>query len=151
MVMEKKQVQFEMIPCPVCGKPMPKKRLELGYRYCVNCSTEKPKVCLVEGTQEGDGVQAEVIIMTSQEARKILGYKNTGLGLDYLDDEMPLNVQTTEEQEESERAATCRDLSQLEGEFGYEISERTSQDLDTIGGLSDEDLEAEIMLEDNVG
>lgn len=147
--MKKKQIQFEMIPCPVCGKPMPKKRLELGYGYCINCSTEKPKVCLVEGTQEGDGAQAKVVIMSSQEAQKILGYKNTGLGLDHLDDEIPLDVQTFEEQEEFEKTATYERLGQVEGDFGYEISERTGQDLETIGGLSDEDLEAEIILEED--
>jgi len=149
--MSTNQIQFETIPCSVCGKPMPKKRLELGYRYCVNCSTEKPKVCLIEGTQEGDGTQSEVIIMTPQEAKVILGHKNTGLKLDHIEDEAPLNTQTYEEQEESEDALARKDLEQLEDEFEYELSERVSRDLETIGSLSDEDLETEIILEENNG
>ena len=142
--MSKEKVQFEMIPCPICGKPMPKKRLELGYSYCVNCSTEKPKVCLVEGTQEGDSTQDGVIIMTAQEAQAINRYRTGGLKLEHIEDEAPLNMQTFEEREEAAEAVSQKDLAMLEGEFGYEISDRTAKDLETIGIVSDEDLEAEL-------
>lgn len=137
-------MKFEMIPCPVCGKPMPKKRLELGYNYCVNCSTEKPKVCMIEGTQDGDSTQDGVVIMTAQEAQAINRYKAGGLKLEHIEDEAPLNMQTFEEREEAAEAINQRDLVMLEGEFGYEISDRTAKDLETIGIVNDEDLEAEL-------
>ena len=64
----------ETVICPVCGNPFPKKRRDLGYNYCVNCSTEEGKVCLIEGVPEGDGddnISYSVNIMTPKEARKI--------------------------------------------------------------------------------
>ena len=144
--------KFEMVPCPVCGKPMPKKRLELGYKCCVSCSTEKPKVCIVEGTQEGDGTQDGIIIMSAQEARAISSYRTGGLKLEHIEDEVPLNMQTFEEREVAEEVLKRTDAAALEGEFGYEISDRTAKDLEAIGIVSDEDLEADLpVLEDEEG
>lgn len=125
--------KFEMIPCPVCGKPMPKKRLDLGYKYCVNCSTEGRKVCVVEGVQEGEDVQSETFIVSPQEAQLIAKTKSVGLKLEKLEEETKLNLQTYEEQEESEKALQHRDIAEFEGEFGYEISDKVARDMETLG------------------
>lgn len=60
-----------MIPCPKCGNDFPKKRKELGYHVCVNCSTTKPVVGIttVEGT--GDHTYNDIIIMDQDRARAI--------------------------------------------------------------------------------
>lgn len=134
-----KEMQIEMIPCPVCGKPMPKKRMELGYNYCVNCSTEGKKVCMVKGNQEGDGNQEEVIIMTAQEAQKLTKYRNEGARLEQLEEESSLDMRTFEEREAAEETLHLRDVAELEGEFGYEISDRTAQGLENYKEPSDED------------
>lgn len=61
-------MQFEMIECPNCGNDFPKKRKELGYHVCVNCSTAKPVVGIttVEGT--GDHTWNDLIIMDQDRA-----------------------------------------------------------------------------------
>lgn len=61
-------MQLEMIPCPVCGNDFPKKRKELGYHVCINCSTVQPVVGIttVEGT--GDHTYNDLIIMEQQRA-----------------------------------------------------------------------------------
>lgn len=91
-------MEFEMVPCPVCGNPMPKKRQELGYKYCVKCSTEGRKVCIVEGTPEGDGVQSDIVIVTREQGRA-LNRANVLGGITRLEtDDLP-NTQTFEQQE----------------------------------------------------
>ena len=64
-------VKLEMIPCPKCGEDFPKKRKELGYHVCVNCSTTKPVVGIttVEGT--GDHTWNDIIIMDQDRALSI--------------------------------------------------------------------------------
>lgn len=64
-------MQLEMISCPKCGKDFPKKRKELGYHVCVNCSTVEPVVGIttVEGT--GDHTFNDLIIMDQSRARAI--------------------------------------------------------------------------------
>ena len=47
--------KLEMVTCPRCGRPFPLKRRELGYNYCINCSTEKHISYIIEGTLDGDG------------------------------------------------------------------------------------------------
>lgn len=64
-------MELEMIPCPKCRKDFPKKRKELGYNVCVNCSTVKPKIAIttVEGT--GDHTWNDVLIMDQDQALSI--------------------------------------------------------------------------------
>lgn len=138
-----KKVNFEMIPCPVCGRPMPKKRMELGYNYCVDCSTEGRKVCVVEGFQEGEDIQSDTMIVTPQEARCITRTKNMGVKLEKLEGETGLDLQTYEEQEEFEKILEKRDVAELEGEFGYEISDKVAQDLETLEFFEEDSEEEE--------
>jgi len=63
---------LEMVICPICGKPFPKKRKELGYNYCVECSTEKQKVCVVESYGEGDHNYNDIVILSQEEAWEAL-------------------------------------------------------------------------------
>lgn len=54
---------IEMVKCPKCGRPFPKARKALGYNYCVNCSTERPLVGLIEGIgPEGDSMDSISIV-----------------------------------------------------------------------------------------
>jgi len=64
-------MELTMIPCPVCGNDFPKKRKELGFHVCVNCSTVQPVVGIttVEGT--GDHTYNDLIIMDQQQAISI--------------------------------------------------------------------------------
>lgn len=64
-------MELEMVICPVCHKPFPKRRKELGYNYCISCSTEKKKVALVQGIGEGeggDGIFTDISIVSAEEA-----------------------------------------------------------------------------------
>lgn len=62
---------IEMVKCPKCGRPFPKARKDLGYNYCVNCSTERPLVGLIEGIgPEGDSMDS-ISIMRPDVAFKI--------------------------------------------------------------------------------
>ena len=137
-------VELEMVPCPICGKPMPKKRMDLGYNYCINCSTESRKVCIVEGTQEGEDVQSETFIVTPQEAQLIAKTKDMGLKLERVEEETKLNLQTYEEQEETEKVLSQRDIAEFEGEFGYEVSDKVARDMELVGLFEEpEELEDE--------
>lgn len=66
--------ELEMVTCPICGKPFPKIRRDLGYKCCVNCSTEEAVSCIVEGSLEGDGddtVHSSVIVVSKDQARSV--------------------------------------------------------------------------------
>lgn len=66
--------KLEMIRCPRCGQLFPKKRQELGYNYCINCSTEKRVTYIIEGTTDGDGddtIHSAMYIISQEEADKI--------------------------------------------------------------------------------
>lgn len=62
---------IEMVKCPKCGRPFPKARKDLGYNCCVNCSTERPLVGLIEGIgPEGDSMDS-ISIMRPDIAFKV--------------------------------------------------------------------------------
>ena len=64
-------MQLEMIPCPKCGNDFPKKRKELGYHVCINCSTVKPVVGITTIEGEGDHTYNDLIIMDQDRFRAI--------------------------------------------------------------------------------
>lgn len=64
-------MKLEMIPCPKCGNDFPKKRKELGYFVCVNCSTEEPVVGITTVEGPGDHTYNDLIIMKQSQARSI--------------------------------------------------------------------------------
>lgn len=59
---------IEMVPCSRCGKMYPKKRKDLGYNYCVQCSTEKPYSCRVESYGQGDHTYTELSVIPQEVA-----------------------------------------------------------------------------------
>jgi hypothetical protein len=61
-------MQLEMIECPKCGNDFPKKRKELGYHVCVNCSTAKPVVGITTVEGSGDHTWNDLIIMDQDRA-----------------------------------------------------------------------------------
>lgn len=64
-------MQLEMIKCPKCGNDFPKKRKELGYHVCVNCSTVEPVVGITTVEGSGDHTYNDLIIMEQSKARAI--------------------------------------------------------------------------------
>ena len=62
--MSKLPQDIVMIPCNSCGEPMPELRTTLyGYKFCINCSTAKPKKALNVTFGEGDHTFNETIII----------------------------------------------------------------------------------------
>lgn len=64
-------MKLEMIPCPKCGNDFPKKRKELGYHVCINCSTVEPVVGITTVEGSGDHTFNDLIIMDQSRARAI--------------------------------------------------------------------------------
>ena len=64
-------MHLEMIPCPKCGNDFPKKRKELGYHVCVNCSSVKPVVGITTVEGSGDHTYNDMIIMDQDRAAAI--------------------------------------------------------------------------------
>ena len=55
---------LEVITCNICQGSMPKLRLDLyGYKYCINCSTEKPKVAHSITYGSGEEIYTETHIV----------------------------------------------------------------------------------------
>lgn len=141
--------KLEMIPCPRCGTPFPKRRQELGYNYCVNCSTEKPKVCRIEDQGEGEDTVTVSTIITQEEAMAIAKAERGGR-VDLIPDQEPVpDYSTFEEQDEivsSERPDLFRDeskLTEMEREFAG-LSERSLEEMERMAPMMDDEDEPEI-------
>lgn len=138
-------MELETVICPKCGKPFPKKRQELGYRFCINCSPQGTVRPIIESI--GQGEEAEIImhIVPQQEYNAIQrGRKMMHSSLYGNPDEEAPDVSTFEEQEESvallspaEREAH---LDTLEKEQ-QGLSERTLEDLEEYRLEEDEEEE----------
>lgn len=97
-------MHLEMIPCPKCGNDFPKKRKELGYHVCVNCSSVKPVVGITTVEGSGDHTYNDMIIMDqdraiaiASKAAELAGKKVDIEMLDLDADEAEIN-QTVKEQ-----------------------------------------------------
>lgn len=140
--------ELEMIPCPICGKPFPKKRRDLGYNYCVNCSTEKPLVCRVEEHGEGDHTYDTIQIMKPEEAFALYKAEHNLNGkIDYdPEEESAPDYSTFEQQEEATASLSPAEreayLAELENEFTG-MSERSIEEMDRLAPLMDDDEEEE--------
>lgn len=141
---------LEMVTCPKCGKPFPKKRFDLGYRCCVNCSTESQKVCRIEEHGEGDHTYDTISIMTREEALALTNAERNSKGLEILPDEGAApDCRTFEEQDEqvgySEAVNILRNeerLDAMEKEFA-EMSEKTLREAEAIAPLMEEEEQSE--------
>ena len=59
---------MEMINCVRCGAAMPKLRLtKFGYDFCINCSTEKPKIAINITGGSGDHTYNTIQVVTSEQ------------------------------------------------------------------------------------
>lgn len=112
---------IEMITCPRCGKPFPKKRKDLGYNYCIDCSTEKPLACVVEGHLSGDGddtVECTVHVVSLEEAVRI----------EHTRFSRGRTVDVNESDEEAPNMRTIEDIDDsLEETVGFGMTERTER------------------------
>lgn len=61
-------MQLEMIQCPNCGQDFPKKRVELGYKVCINCSSVKKVVGITTVEGQGDHTYNDLIILDHDTA-----------------------------------------------------------------------------------
>jgi len=61
-------MQLEMIQCPNCGQDFPKKRVELGYKVCINCSSVKKVVGITTVEGKGDHTYNDLIILDHDTA-----------------------------------------------------------------------------------
>lgn len=61
-------MKLEMIECPSCLTPFPKKRQELGYKVCINCSSAKKVVGITTLEGEGDHTYNDLIILDHNTA-----------------------------------------------------------------------------------
>ena len=140
--------ELEMIPCPICGRPFPKKRKELGYNFCINCSTEKPLVCRVEEHGEGDHTYDTIQIMKPEEAFALYKAEHNLNGkIEYDPDEETAPDYSTFEQQEEVTASMSpadreADLAELENEFSG-MSERSIEEADQLGPFVDDDEDPE--------
>lgn len=127
-------MEQEMVICPKCGKPFPKKRQELGYRFCINCSPQGTVRPIIESIGRGEEAETVMHIVSQQEYIAIQRGRNTMHSSLYSnpDEEAP-DVSTFEEQEESvsllspaEREAQLETLEKEQ----QGLSERTLEDLE---------------------
>lgn len=140
--------ELEMVKCPICGKPFPKKRLELGYNCCVNCSTEKPLVGLGEDLGEGDHTYSVLHIVKPEVARAVYAAQNMGKGTVDIEEEFEGDApdfRTFEEQEDDLRTLNPTErekrLQEMENEF-QGMSEKSLEELEMsskVLGVDDED------------
>lgn len=61
-------MKLEMIECPSCLNPFPKKRQELGYKVCISCSTAKKVVGITTLEGKGDHTYNDLIILDHNTA-----------------------------------------------------------------------------------
>ena len=60
--------EMKMIRCSKCEDEMPELRLtRFGYDFCVNCSTEKPKVAMSVTGGSGDHTYNTIQVITSDQ------------------------------------------------------------------------------------
>lgn len=116
---------LETVVCSRCGKQYPKRRKELGYSYCVDCSEEQPVSCVVETLGEGDHTYVEVTILRAQgienltQTIKLNREDRERAGLDETD----LDMSTFEDRDELEKNMYEKSIGfEEEEEFDYSDS-----------------------------
>jgi len=119
--------EVEMISCSICGNPMPKLRLtRFGYKHCVQCSTEKPKVALTTVYGSGDHTWNDIVVMDQDTAKslaekeaEILGKKVYFEELDYDEDD---SIEAPQQANEKVRKY-LKDLEDQEDDDDEEVLE----------------------------
>lgn len=128
--------ELEMVKCPVCGKPFPKKRVELGYNTCVNCSTVKRVVGLGEDLGEGDHTYSVLHIVQPEVARAVYRAQNMGkvtVDVDAEDEGDAPDFRTFEEQEEDLHTLNPTEREAKYQEMENEFQGMTERSIDELG------------------
>jgi|TARA_R110000796_G_scaffold41865_1_gene103824 hypothetical protein len=64
-------MEYKMIPCTICNKPMPELRFEkFGYKSCVNCSTTGAYTAVNTINGVGDHTWNDIVIMTPEQSQE---------------------------------------------------------------------------------
>ena len=124
--------KLEMVTCPKCGKPFPKGRKLLGYRYCIERTPQNYVRPVIEDQGEGEDTYTVVHIVSQQEYNAIQRGKKLlhgGLQVDPDLEEAP-DLSTFEQQDEE-----MQQLSPAEREARLQVMENEQQ------GLSEHTLE----------
>ena len=106
--MTKTMNKLEMIKCAKCGAPMPKLRLtQYGYKFCVKCSTEKPKVARFMTYGTGDHTWNDIQILDQETAAKLVEMDNAtsrlkeAIDLEYIDFDNENEAETSQSVKEN--------------------------------------------------
>lgn len=104
--------ELQMIKCPRCKQDYPLKRKQLGYKFCINCSQEKPKVAVNTVNGQGDHTWNDILIMEQEKAQGITKraaeLKNKKVDVEMLD------LDTNEDQRKREIDQKVKNLLQSE-------------------------------------
>tara|TARA_R110000787_G_scaffold240999_1_gene347233 strand:- start:1343 stop:1594 length:252 start_codon:yes stop_codon:yes gene_type:complete len=80
--------EMKMIKCSKCSEDMPELRLtKFGYKCCVNCSTEKPKVAVSITGGSGDHTYNTIQVVTSEQYDSIKRQEKLGKKIKFGDAE----------------------------------------------------------------
>lgn len=124
----------ETVICPKCKKPFPKQRLDLGYKFCINCSPQGSYHPVIESIGQGEEAETVMHIVTTQEFNAIQRGQRQMHGSLYnnpdIEEEEAPDMSTFEEQDEA-----VSHLSPAEREAQIEALEQEQQ------GLSEHTLE----------
>lgn len=141
----------ETVICPKCKKPFPKKRLELGYRFCINCSSQGTVHPIIESIGQGEEAETVMHIVSHQEFVSIqrgqrMLHKSLYENPDTMEIEEAPDMSTLEDQDEQFAHLSPADreaqLEAIENEQAG-LSERTLEDLQEAAPLLEETVEEE--------
>lgn len=145
-------MEIEMIKCPKCGRPFPKARKDLGYNYCVHCSTERPVVGLIEGIgPEGDSMDSISIMKPEVAFRIERARRGISRSICISPDEEAPDMRTTEDQEDMTISSSDRETRLAGMEEEYAVSAEEVKDLGSVlDDLEDCEVEEKPELEDGM-
>ena len=110
-------MQLEMITCPSCEQPFPKKRKELGYHVCISCSTEKPKVGRLLTFGTGEEIYQDIEIVDHETAKRLADLEAYARGKKTPDLEI---LDFNQDEDDTDRQVKENARKVLEDEDDYE-------------------------------
>lgn len=116
--------ELQLTKCPSCKQEFPLKRRQLGYKVCIQCSQEKPKVAVNVVNGQGDHTWNDVLVMNQDKAygiaRRAAELRGEKVDLEMLD----LDVDENELQRITKQEV--KNLIQS-GEFEYQEQSKQNQ------------------------
>lgn len=128
----------------------------MGYRCCVNCSTEQPKGCIVEERGTGEDTYTVHTIVSSEEAKAFERSRQMMRGASRARmvefEEPEVNINTFEQEEEAsasiqlmERDAQIAEVLEMDGfEEAYLQENVEDEDVDLFDVIAREACDAEV-------